>query len=53
MRAENVTEISVDEAVHHMVNNLLGAKLVDWTSAESTLLPKKANTGKLSIRISE
>ena len=46
MRAENVTEVSVDEAVHQMVDNLPGAKLVDWTSAESTLLPKKANTGK-------
>ena len=50
MRAENVNEVSVDEAVQHMVNNLPGAKLVDWTSAESTLLPKKADTGKKKMR---
>ena len=46
LRAEKVTEISVDEAVHHVVDNLPGAKLVDWTSAESTLLPENADNGK-------
>ena len=48
MRAEKVTEMSVNEAVHDMVGNLPGAKLVDWTSAESTLLPENADNGKVS-----
>ena len=46
LRAEKVTEISVDEAVHHMIDNMPGAKLIDWTSAESTLLPENADNGK-------
>ncbi|XP_072026291.1 uncharacterized protein [Amphiura filiformis] len=42
LRAEKVTEISVDEAVHHLVDNLPGAELIQWTSAESPLLTKIA-----------
>ncbi|XP_072050208.1 uncharacterized protein [Amphiura filiformis] len=38
LRAEKVTELTVDEAVHHMVNHMKGAKLASWTSAENTLL---------------
>ncbi|XP_072051335.1 uncharacterized protein [Amphiura filiformis] len=38
LRSEKVTELSVDDAVHHMVNNMTGAKLAYWTSAENTLL---------------
>ena len=40
--------MSVNEAVHEMVGNLPGAKLLDWTSAESTLLPENADNGKVS-----
>ena len=40
LRAEKVTEVSVAEAVHILVNNLSGPSLVHWTAAESALLDK-------------
>ncbi|XP_072026289.1 uncharacterized protein [Amphiura filiformis] len=38
LRAEKVTELSVDEAVQHMVNSMKEAKTANWISAENTLL---------------
>ncbi|XP_072026288.1 uncharacterized protein [Amphiura filiformis] len=38
LRAEKVTELSVGEAVRHMVKNMTEAKIANWTSAENTLL---------------
>ncbi|XP_072015309.1 uncharacterized protein [Amphiura filiformis] len=38
LRAEKVTELSVDEAVQHMVNSITETKITNWISAENTLL---------------
>ncbi|XP_072025045.1 uncharacterized protein [Amphiura filiformis] len=38
LQGEKVTELSVNEAVHQMVNNMTDTKLTYWTAAESTLL---------------